>query len=645
MRGPTWRNIDAPNLSTSMAAIAAATDNFNKGLAAAKSGVNEFDAKQTERMNAAFQTALLGQQDSGEFAKAISADPTLGFDPRRLNAQSVSMAGNWMNNLLSQDNRRQDLEVGAENLAQSRWKFGEDQSNVAQQKELGQLYLDVQPMLSQGNAAGALAEFQKRAAGRGLKADAISGFMKDAFGFEKTTVDIAGQRQDQTFRAQDQSFKVEDRQFESAAASLAEAVMNQYAPGANVAALIDQNSKGMNPRAVAMARTMIGNGLGTGFYGDMSGGGAGGFGVDPSGKDKSGVMNYEARAAGFDSVPASVKTLGQAVSFGKQVNRAGANSSAMGIFQITQSTMQDFGQRLYGKDWVNKEWTPEVQEELGQAIFESSKGSAQALKGRWVSLSLAEAEQVRKLPWDQAKRIIAQKESGHDFGAGGVNPKTASITNDARKAGISEDTLADGRKPIQVAAAIAKSIPGSDQKALLEEIRSLVNQSRNDQGRPTLTAAQAGDIILQNVTTDKRWDITKYLGLGEPGIGGGYTINRDAARERAAGARRGERIDAQVDIANADAEVAGNAQAKAAYDAANSRVQQIRRMQLQGRTGLDRELTVAMIEAEAAKQAWQQSGQPIVQRAQKERTPPKAKPKPVKREQGWGMIGTLLAPW
>jgi len=548
---------------------------------------------------------------------------------------------------LSQDNRRQDLEVGAENLTQSRWKFGEEQANVAQQKELGQLYLDVQPMLSQGNAAGALAEFQKRAAGKGLKADAVSNFMKDAFGFEKTTVDIAGQRQDQSFRAQDQSFKVEDRQFEGAAAALAEAVMNQYAPGSNVAALIDQNSRGMNPRAVAMARTMIGNGLGTGFYGDMGGGGSGGvsLGGGGGGKDASGIMNYEARAAGFDSVPPSVKTLGQAVSFGKQVNRAGANSSAMGIFQITQSTMQDFGQRLYGKNWVNKEWTPEVQEELGQAIFESSRGSAQALKGRWVSLSLAEAEQVRKLPWDQAKRIIAQKESGHDFSAGGVNPKTASITNDARKDGISEDTLADGRKPIQVAAAIAKSIPGSDQKVLLEEIRSLVNQSRNDQGRPTLTAAQAGDIILQNVTTDKRWDITKYLGLGEPGIGGGYTINRDAARERAAGARRGERVDAQVDIANSEAEVAGNAQAKASYDAANNRVQQIRRMQLQGRTGLDRELTVAMIEAEAAKRAWQQSGQPIVQRAQKERTAPKAKPKPVKREEGWGMIGTLLAPW
>lgn len=129
-----------------------------------------------------------------------------------------------------------------------------------------------------------------------------------------------------------------------------------------------------------------------------------------SGADR--VMNYEAAAAGFKTVPSSIQTLGDASDFAKSVNKAGVASSAMGTFQITGETMRDFAPKVLGANWREQPYTAETQTRLAEAIFNASKGSAEALRNRWVSLSLAEAEQVRKMPVRDALQIIAQKESG-----------------------------------------------------------------------------------------------------------------------------------------------------------------------------------------------------------------------------------------
>lgn len=130
------------------------------------------------------------------------------------------------------------------------------------------------------------------------------------------------------------------------------------------------------------------------------------------------VMNYEARAAGFNSLPASVQTLGDFSEFAKQVNRAGADSSAAGIYQITGQTLRGkneqngYAEKVFGPNWRSVPWTAEAQDKIAEAIFNDHKGSAQALRGQWVSLSLAEAERIRTLPWSQARRVIAAGESG-----------------------------------------------------------------------------------------------------------------------------------------------------------------------------------------------------------------------------------------
>jgi len=131
-----------------------------------------------------------------------------------------------------------------------------------------------------------------------------------------------------------------------------------------------------------------------------------------NGVDRSRIMNYEARDVGIPAVPETVRTLGDASDFARQVNRAGADSSAMGTYQITGDTLRDFAPRVFGDNWTDVTFDATAQERIAEAIFNAAKHSADALRGRWVSLSPAEAERVRQLPWSQAKRIIAQGESG-----------------------------------------------------------------------------------------------------------------------------------------------------------------------------------------------------------------------------------------
>jgi len=137
---------------------------------------------------------------------------------------------------------------------------------------------------------------------------------------------------------------------------------------------------------------------------------AGGFAGGAT--DASRVMNYQARNGGFATVPPSVRTLGDASTFAIQVNRAGVPSSAMGIYQITGDTLRDFGPRVFGNNWQQVAYGPEAEDKIAEAIFNASKGSAASLRGRWVSLSAAEADRVRRLPWAEARRVIAAGESG-----------------------------------------------------------------------------------------------------------------------------------------------------------------------------------------------------------------------------------------
>lgn len=122
--------------------------------------------------------------------------------------------------------------------------------------------------------------------------------------------------------------------------------------------------------------------------------------------------------------PVSTMTIGEVIDFGRNTLipntrgnaqlglKPGEGSSAQGAFQITQGTADLYGKKLFGEGYKNIVFSPEVQDKIAEAIFNDHKGDATELSKQWASLTVQEAEQVRRMPWSEARQIIAQGEVG-----------------------------------------------------------------------------------------------------------------------------------------------------------------------------------------------------------------------------------------
>lgn len=179
-----------------------------------------------------------------------------------------------------------------------------------------------------------------------------------------------------------------------------------------------------------------------------SGGAAGARG------DVSRLINTD---AGGGYVPEGVKTLGQFVGFGKDLNRRGAKSSSAGTYQINGSTMAEFAPKALGADWKQAPFNADTQERVGEAIFNWAKQQpdpGKALRGRWVSLDAGTASRLVQGDWQQARGIIAQGETGGGAGASAAAPASGGpriIAQGAPKQGYRmltpQETQAQGLDP------------------------------------------------------------------------------------------------------------------------------------------------------------------------------------------------------
>lgn len=123
--------------------------------------------------------------------------------------------------------------------------------------------------------------------------------------------------------------------------------------------------------------------------------------------------------------PITQMTLDEVITFGKNVlipnskadgvgrdSRGLLGSSAVGAYQITQSTLQQYAPKVLGANWSRVEFTADVQDRLAEAIFNDSKSLGSGMSKVWASLSPSQAKRVSEMPWSQAKYIIAAGESG-----------------------------------------------------------------------------------------------------------------------------------------------------------------------------------------------------------------------------------------
>jgi hypothetical protein len=618
----TWHNVDAPDFRTSLEGYQTFSKLLDNAFRGANEGINTFDASLNEKANTAVIAAAMRERDPEAYQAALASGQFVeGVDPRRVSAQTYAALNSQASSLLNQATQSQQL---------GDMKYASDQGKAFDQ--LGDEYQQIESLRRTGTPK-TNAEADRLMASLRPQLDAVGtrntmGFIKGLNDSELFGVDLTGRRQEQTLagnrdRRDETRLGYEGQRvgFERSRLNMEEGRYNWEVSDRNdiksgqdafmkmrgrsmdretaLSAFSSPEFQNLTPGAKMYALQQLNNNNWGNIYTPDQLGAAAGFsptvagantGAGPS--DPTRVMNYQARAAGFSAVPDSVRTLGSASDFAVQVNRAGVDSSAMGTYQIVGQTMRNYGPRVFGKNWRNIEFNQENQDKIARAIFNDNRGSADALRKQWVSLNPAEAERVRQMPWEQARQIIAAKESGASTqqvrggspvsiatgaqlraGQEGVNKTPASklLASAANNAGV-QDVVASLRQG---------KFANTSQAFLKERLDEIVRHGRTSDGRYTINYAQAGDILNSSLTENNNsWGITNWLSGNSVRVGkDGWRLNNDridqeVQRFRSGGISRDldREQGRQADVQGLGAATNQLAAARQAYQAALMRV-------------------------------------------------------------------------
>lgn len=122
---------------------------------------------------------------------------------------------------------------------------------------------------------------------------------------------------------------------------------------------------------------------------------------------------------GSPSKPLSTLSIGEVQDFQRNTlipntrGKVGAGPSkgtgAVGTYQITYGTLQDYAPKVLGANWRNTPFTADVQERIAKAIYNDVKGGN--LKDTWAGLPNNRPGQYANVPWEQVRDKIIQVES------------------------------------------------------------------------------------------------------------------------------------------------------------------------------------------------------------------------------------------
>lgn len=176
--------------------------------------------------------------------------------------------------------------------------------------------------------------------------------------------------------------------------------------------------------------------------------------------------------------PVTQSTVGEVVDWGKNVlipatkgtlkDSPGLGTSAVGKYQFTQGTLNEYGPKVLGADWRNQPFDAANQDKLAEALFNDRKGGN--LKDTWQGLPNTAPGAYKDIPWAQMKEMISAVESP-------VNPPTnaqqLSVENNVNKAAT------------QIGLAATSS--GQDQ-------RLIAAYTKNDDKETVIKALQTGTL-------------------------------------------------------------------------------------------------------------------------------------------------------
>lgn len=392
----TWRNVDAPNFSGALEGYRTASSLLNNAVRGAQDVVGGFQRANSDAADRAILSRTLGIQDPAQYQRALADGTLLG--PNGANASLDTLRGldNRVGTLLDRSTKKQSMEQTAyEN------QRGRDTNALsdAAAPDIAQARL----LARNNDQAGLNQLLQTSPTLRALRPEQLANLVT---GVDNLSSNFQSRRGTDASFGQDQwkfGREVRDAADQDAASAALVRVLRTSGNAAdaqgNVEAMADQLSPGAFQRLVRGAQ-----GSGYNLYGPVTGTTGAGAAATPN--RALGIMT------GGAALPDTIRTVGDMVDGKSGLLQANPKGTATGMYQITSDTWKQFAPKALGTDWRNADIRdPQVQDKVGEAIWNSISDSPKGIRNRWASVSEAEAEQLRGAPWDQVRDILSQKES------------------------------------------------------------------------------------------------------------------------------------------------------------------------------------------------------------------------------------------
>ena len=279
------------------------------------------------------------------------------------------------------------------------------------------------------------------------------------------------------------------------------------------------NIEGIGP-VIVDPNTGMGYPAGAGGTGGYKPPRTGGIPTGAPGRGNTADVVYGFGEFGSPSKPLSTLSIGEVQDFqrntlipntrGKVGAGADKGTGAVGTYQITYGTLQDYAPKVLGSNWRNKPFTADVQEQIAKAIYNDVKGGN--LKDTWAGLPSNRPGQYTNVPWEQVRDQIIQVESagGPRRGTAGAGPSAGApqtiqqAANAADKArtiksfkDITGFDFTSGKDP--VAALIRKSTSGGAEK-IGADIVGFIPESMGGGTTKGMEAIGALEVIASDLT-------------------------------------------------------------------------------------------------------------------------------------------------
>lgn len=158
---------------------------------------------------------------------------------------------------------------------------------------------------------------------------------------------------------------------------------------------------------------------------------------------------------GLPTKNVSEMTMGEIVDFGQSVlipktraagvgkiNGKTVGSSAVGAYQIVNTTMVELAKQMYPDNWRDVKFTPAVQDRMAEYLFNTNKHGN--LKKTWEGLPDSRPGAYANLSWPEMREIILAKEVGNS-GGGSKGPGAKTIEAALQKGPVTVGELEKAR--------------------------------------------------------------------------------------------------------------------------------------------------------------------------------------------------------